>query len=82
MNRELHGALIDLLGDDKIHEVYRITGAIPVSFAALEKEILIRNIEKGISENRSDRDLALQYHVSEKTVHRYRLVLWGRKKQS
>jgi len=71
MNTERAHELIELIGKDKIKQVYEITKGEPISFAMLVKVIRNDELEKVCIPGICFKEVALLYKVSAMTIYRY-----------
>lgn len=69
-NPDITYKLIDLLGREKIEEVYNLVKSYPVSFSHLMKTIIHDEIKNDVYAGSSIKDTVIKYNVSRMTVYR------------
>ena len=62
--------IIDILGKNKIEEVYDIVNSVPVSFSLLKRIVVYDEIKKDVYEGMAVNDIVKTHKVSRMTVYR------------
>ena len=71
-SKETSKKLIVILGKEPINSAFELMGSIPISMAALKKEMRADDIKTGLKNKKSNAKLARENNVSEKTIERAR----------
>lgn len=67
---EISLKLVEILGEDKINEVYEVVKSKPVSFSTLRFMLRRQKILKEIGSGKRVKDIINEYHMSKMTVYR------------
>ncbi len=67
---ELSNRLIEILGEDRINQIFELVKSKPVSFSTLKFMIRRKNILKDIRDGKSVTEIVKQYGLSKMTVYR------------
>ena len=70
MDKELAHEIINLLGEERINELYNLANSEPVSFAKLMRIIREQKLHLAVTNHCCFKDIATKHKVSKMTVYR------------